>query len=228
MPKPTKSKAVSTKRIQIDKSRSNLVIIIAIAAFLTVFSLVSVRALLVKRGFQGRVIAEKEATLKTLKDNNAAATELANSFKVFNETPDNLLGGNPTGTGDRDGDNAKLVLDALPGQYDFPALISSIEKMIQGNKNGTIESIIGNDDEVAQAQATNGEGPVEMPFQVTAKATPDGLQSILQTFSRSIRPMVITTLDISVDDTNALSVDITAKSYYQPKKTLTITTKEVR
>src|SRR5690606_27650185 len=120
-------------------SQGNMVIIIAVAAFITVFSLVSVRALLIKRSFQSRVVAEKEATLKTLKDNNAAAAELTNSFKAFNSTPDNLLGGTPGGTGDRDGDNAKLVLDALPGRYDFPALISSIEKMIQGNKDGTIE-----------------------------------------------------------------------------------------
>jgi hypothetical protein len=228
MPKPTKTSALSTKRLQIDKSRSNLVIIVAVAAFVTVFSLVSIRALLVKRSFQGRVVAEKEATLKTLKENNTAAAELTTAFKAFNETPDNLLGGNPEGSGDKDGDNAKLVLDALPGHYDFPALVSSIEKMIEGNKNGTIEGITGTDDEVTQSQASDSSVPVEMPFQVAAKADPDGLQTILQTFSRSIRPMVVTTLNITAEDANSLNIDINAKSYYQPKKTLSITSKEVR
>lgn len=222
MARPT----ISTKRIQIDKAKANVVMFVAVAAFLSVFSLVSSKALLTKRSFENRVITEKEKTLKTFKDNNSAAEKLVTAYKTFNGSSDNLLGGNPTGTGEKDGDNAKLVLDALPSRYDFPGLTSSIEKMIR-SQGGSLESITGTDDEVAQADSSAAE-PVEMPFQLDAKSSPDGIQRILETFSKSIRPMTITKLTLSAQDSNALNVSITAKSYYQPKKTLQITSKEVK
>ncbi|MCA9330954.1 hypothetical protein KC957_02820 [Candidatus Saccharibacteria bacterium] len=224
----TKSKQViSTKRLQIDKARANLVIFLAVAAFITVFSLMSARALWIKRGFERRVVAEKESTLKTLKDNNTAATELVTAYKAFNNTPDNLIGGSTTGKGDRDGDNAKLVLDALPGQYDFPGLASSIEKLVESDKIGSLESITGTDDEVAQSQSTSTT-PVEMPFEVSIKTSATGFNTVLDRFSQSIRPMVLTKVSIGVGGTNEIKLGVSGKSYYLPKKTLDITTKEVR
>lgn len=218
---------ISKKRIQIDKARANVVLFVAVASFVAVFSLVSSKALLQKRSFETRVITEKEHTLKTLKDNNEAAKQLTTSYKAFNDTPDNLLGGNPHGTGDKDGQNAKLILDALPSQYDFPALTSSIEKMIN-SQQGSIEAISGTDDSVAQAAVTDSSKPVEMPFQVDAKSTPDGIQSILGIFGKSIRPMTITKVTLSVEGQGSLRASIFAKSYYQPAKVLQITSKEVR
>lgn len=218
---------ISTKRLQIDKARANVVMFVAVAAFLTVFSLVSARALWVKRGFQARVVAEKETTLRTLKDNNSAAANLVTAYKAFNNTPDNLLGGNPQGSGDKDGDNAKLVLDALPGQYDFPGLASSIEKMIEGSNAGSLESITGTDDEVAQSQSTSAQ-PVEMPFEISVKTNPTGFNTVLDRFSQSIRPMVLTKVSITAGGTNEVNLDISGKTYYLPKKTLSITTKEVK
>lgn len=223
MARPT----ISKKRIQIDKARANVVLFVALASFIAVFSLVSSKALLRKRSFEARVITEKEHTLKTLKDNNEAAKQLTTSYKAFNDTPDNLLGGNPSGTGDKDGQNAKLILDALPSQYDFPALTSSIEKMIK-SQQGSIEAISGTDDTVAQSTVTDSSKPVEIPFQVDAKSSPDGIKNILKTFDRSIRPMTITKITLSVEGQGALRASIFAKSYYQPAKVLQITDKEVR
>lgn len=218
---------ISKKRIQIDKARANVVLFVAVASFIATFSLVSSKALLQKRGFESRVIGEKEKTLKTLKDNNQAAQQLTTSYKAFNDTPDNLLGGNPSGTGDKDGENAKLILDALPSQYDFPALTSSIEKMIK-SQQGSIEAISGTDDTVAQSSVTDSSKPIEIPFQIDATSGDDGIQNILKTFNRSIRPMTITKVTLSVESQGSLRASIFAKSYYQPAKVLQITTKEVR
>lgn len=218
--------AISAKRIQIDKAKANVVIFVAAAAFITVFSLVSAKALLGKRSFVSRVVAEKEKTLKTLKSNNEAAAKLEASYKVFNETPNNLLGGNPTGTGDKDGENAVLILDALPGRYDFPALSSSIEKMVN-SQGSSIQSISGTDDEVAQSQSSDSSKPIEMSFDVSAKSSPQSIFNIIDTFGKSIRPINITKLSLTASE-NDLSATISAKSYYQPKKTIQITTKEIR
>lgn len=218
---------ISAKRLQIDRAKANVVVFVSVAAFVTVFSLVSSKALLGKRSFQARVITEKETTLNTLKSNNDAATKLVASYKTFNSAPDNLLGGNPSGSGDKDGENSKLILDSLPSRYDFPGLTSSVEKMItsQGSK---IESISGTDDEIAQSAAEDSSKPVEMPFQVDAKNSPDGIQRILQTFGKSIRPMTITKLTFTVENSSSMRVSINAKSYYQPKKVLEIKTKVVQ
>ena len=119
----------SAKHLQINKANSNMVIIIAVAAFVVVFSLVASRALLEKSSYQRRVIAAKQKASNQLKANVEASKSLQASYKTFVSNPNNIIGGNPSGSGDNDGDNAKITLDALPSQYDFPALTSSLEKI---------------------------------------------------------------------------------------------------
>lgn len=220
--------AISTKRIQIDKAQANMVLIIAAASFIAIFSLVASRALLVKRGFQSRVIAEKETTLQTLKKNNEAVEQLKTSYKAFNSSSDNLLGGNPSGTGDRDGDNARLVLDALPATYDFPALASSMERIVGVSGGASLKSITGTDDQVAQSQQTDSSTAIEVPFDLAIDAKTDSYNRLLQSFSKSIRPMTIHSLKLTPDDKGEMTMAISGKTYYLPKKTLSIGQKEVR
>ena len=143
----------SVKHVQIDKANSRMVAIVAMAAFVVVFSLVASRALLGQRSYQARVIAGKQKAVKQLKDNITSVDSLVKSYSVFVSSSTNVLGGNSTGTGAQDGDNAKLVLDALPSQYDFPALATSLEKILT-SKNYKINSITGTDDEIKQQNKT--------------------------------------------------------------------------
>lgn len=224
-------KLMSTKRLQINKANANMVIILAVAAFVTIFSLVASRALLNQRSYQSRVIAEKKKALAQLKANNEAAEQLVNSYKAFIATPDNIIGGLPTGTGDRDGDNAKIVLDALPSKYDYPALISSIEKVLT-SRNYTIGSITGTDDELNQSVAAETGGtqtvqPVEMPFDVTVTGNLDSAQGLLDILQLSIRPMNLQKVALNGADAT-LNIQVTVKSYYQPQKKVNITLKEVQ
>ncbi len=235
---------LSTKRLQIDKANANMVVILAVAAFLTVFSLVASRALVSQRGYQGRVIEKKKKALTQLKANNEAAKKLVTSYTAFISTPDNIIGGLPSGTGDRDGDNAKIVLDALPSKYDFPALVSSIEKVLI-SRNYIINSISGTDDEINQSSSTtpnstasaseNGQTtetssasatgqsiqPVEMPFEVTVAGNLDSAQGLLDVFQLSIRPIRVFKFSLSGAD-DKLNIEVSAKSYYQPQKKVTI------
>ncbi len=216
----------STKRLQIDKANSTMVITIALSAFLIVFCIMASRALLITRSYQSRVIADKEKAAKQLKDNITAADQLVVSYKAFVETPDNIIGGNPKGSGERDGDNGKIILDALPSKYDFPALATSLEKIIKG-KGYKLASISGTDDEVAQSIGAAGQPqPVDMPFTVNATGTLASIQDLLKIFEASIRPMSVQTVALSGKN-EELKVQITAKTYYQPEKTLNIQTKVV-
>src|SRR5690606_10637885 len=114
----------------------------------------------------------------------------------FVETPDNVIGGNPSGTGDNDGDNAKIVLDALPSKYDFPALATSLEKILK-TRNYQINSISGTDDEVAQSSQTTATTPIEMPFELSATGNINTAKDLLVLLERSIRPIQVDTVDIS-------------------------------
>lgn len=204
-----------------------MAVIVAATAFVTIFSLVAGRALLNQRSYQARVIKQKKQTLAQLKANNKAAEQLVTSYKAFVGSNDNIIGGSANGSGDRDGDNAKIVLDALPSKYDYPAVVTSLEKILKAS-NFKINGITGTDDSLNQKdQTTSTPQTVEMPFEVNVTGSADTVKGLLDTFQRSIRPIHVTSVTLSGKD-SSLTADIKAKTYYQPSKSVTITTKEIR
>lgn len=216
----------SGKRTQINKANTTMVIVVAVASFITMFSLVAAKALWDQRSFQARVITEKEVARNQLKANVAAVDTLTTSYQAFVGTSENVIGGNPTGKGDKDGDNAKLVLDALPSKYDFPALATSLEKLLTSG-DYTIDNITGTDDEANQQAALGQKQPVEIPFQIGASGSYANVQKLVSSLEKSIRPFSVTRISFNGDDSE-LQVQVDAKTFYLPEKTLNITTKEVK
>jgi len=102
------------KRGKIDQANSFMVIIIAVSSFLVVFSLTSAKALISQYAYQERVISAQQRTITQIKTDLNAVSSLVTSYEAFANTSTNIIGGNPSGTGPRDGNNAKIVLDALP------------------------------------------------------------------------------------------------------------------
>ncbi len=221
------SNPLSGKRLQIDKANASTVAFLAVAAFIAVFSLVASKALLSQRSYQARVITEKKKALTQLKANNQAADQLVTSYKAFVSAPENIIGGSVSGSSDRDGDNAKIVLDALPSKYDFPAFATSVYKILL-DKNYKIDTIAGTDDELNQSQKVDSVAkPVEIPFDASITGNFDTAQGLMDILQRSIRPIQINKVAFSGAD-NALKINVNAKSYYQPQKTIKITKKEVK
>lgn len=217
----------SQKRSQIDKANARMMLAVAISAFVVVFSLVASRALWIRQSYQTRVIVQKEKARDQLIANIDTVDELVVSYKAFVGTPANVIGGNPNGRGESDGDNAKIVLDSLPSKYDFPALATSLEKIAAQNNN-KIASISGTDDEVAQSglqEAANE--PIAMPFELSATGSYQSVQDLLNLLQRSIRPIYVQKLDLTGPNAN-MQVDILAETYYQPERTLTIQKKVVK
>lgn len=217
-----------SKRVQINKSQATMITIVAVAAFIIVFSLVSARALLQQRSYQAKVISKQETARDQLNANKEAVDQLVIAYKDFISTPDNVIGGNPAGTGDRDGDNAKIVLDALPSKYDFPAVASSLEKIFK-EKNFKIDSISGTDDEAAQAaqQASASPQPVEIPFEFKVASSYASVLDMINVFEKSIRPFEVQNLIIS-GSSGDMKVEMKAKTYYQPVKSLDIKKETVK
>jgi hypothetical protein len=111
---------ISVKHVQINKANNMINIVIAAASIVVAFSLFSAKALVGQSSYQHRVIAEKNKASAQLKANVTAANNLKTQYDVFEQANPNIIGGqggsNP-GEGPTDGDNSRIVLDALPSQW---------------------------------------------------------------------------------------------------------------
>jgi hypothetical protein len=220
---------ISTKRLAISKANAQMVGIVAAAAFVTIFCLVASNAVFSQNRYQARVISAKEKAHKQLQDNIDNYGNLATAYNAFDNAPTNVIGGTKNGKGDNDGSNSKIILDALPATYDFPALTSSIEKVLKDN-NLKVTSITGTDDQLAQ-QNNKGSAnpqPVQIPFTFTvSNASYASVNQLMAKLQQSIRPLQIDTMDASGSQNN-MTVTVSAHTYYQPAKNVSITKEVVR
>lgn len=222
------AKNFSTKKIAIDKAYGTMVLAVGISAFVVVFSLVASKALYSQMRYQNKVSSQKEKALKTLKSNVSAADQLTTAYQEFSGATVNVLGGNPKGDADRDGDNPRIVLDALPSKYDFPALTTSIEKLLK-DSGFNITTITGNDDEIAQGTANSSDNPqpIEIPFSVEVATSGQQGKTLMELFERSIRPIQVNKLVLNSQN-GQLKATITAKTYFQPEKNLNVRSEVVK
>lgn len=211
---------LSSKRLQISKANLYIVTIVSIACFISIFALTASKTLLSQRSYQAKVIDQKVKAKKQLQANLSARDTLVSQYKSFVGTDSNIIGGSTVGNSDRDGDNAKIVLDALPSKYDYPALATSLEKLMTSS-GLTITNIGGTDDELNQSGASGTSTPVEVPFTISFDGKPQNTKDFLSVLQRSIRPIQVQQITITGNDTK-LSTNIVAKTYYQPEKVLTI------
>lgn len=217
-----------TKRALITKANSTIVVATSVAAFVVVFCGIASKTLISQASYQNRVISAKKKALATLEGDLSARDSLVSSYKTFVDTPQNVMGGNPTGTGDRDGDNAKIVLDSLPSKYDFPALATSLEKLVK-TQGLTIMGITGTDEELTQAanQTSADPQPIAMPFQIQVAGSYDAVKALVNDLERSIRPFQVNKVELSGSE-GSMTAMIDAQTYYQPEKSLNIKTEVVR
>lgn len=222
------SSQFSTKRLAIDKAYTVVVAAVAVAAFVIIFSLVASKALLDQRSYQSKVISKKEIARENLKGNIAAADQLTVSFNEFVGASQNVIGGNPNGDSDKDGDNARIVLDALPSKYDFPALTTSVDKLFRTN-GFIVKAIDGTDDEINQSAVKSAVDPqpIEMPFEFEISSQAKEGQKLLDLLERSIRPFQITGLSIE-SKKSQLDFKISATTYFQPEKNLDVKTEAIK
>lgn len=223
------SPQISTKRVAISKANAQMVGVVAAAAFITVFCLFASQAIWSQSNYQSRVVDEKVKALRQLKENIASYSDLSRQYSAFNSTSTNVIGGINDGTGDNDGNNSKIILDALPSSYDFPALTSSLEKILKDG-NLKVGSITGTDDQLNQGGSTTSTDPkaIAMPFTFSVgDANYPAIQQLMTKLERSIRPMQIDKLQIS-GGANSMTVTIDAHTYFQSGKNVSITKKVVK
>ena len=220
---------ISTRRLAIDKANVQVVAITGVAAFVTVFCIFAARAVWDLNSYQARVIKEKQTANNQLQENVDNYKKLKSRYSTFNKSNPNIIGGNSDGQGDRDGDNSKIILNALPSKYDFPALASSLEKIVVDN-GAKLSNITGTDDEVSQSANVSSPEPkaVDMPFTFTIDETNyTTVNTITEILQRSIRPIVVDSMQIS-GATSEMTFTIEAHTQYQPAKSLEVKKKVVK
>jgi hypothetical protein len=221
-------KKVSVKHVQIDKSQSTMLAVIVGAVVISMFGLFATKALISKGVYQRRALHARRQVVDQLKKNYDSAQSLFTQYKVFADQDPNILGGTVDGKSDKDGDNARIVLDALPSTYDAPALATSLEKIMTGRSvaittlSVTDDPATNSDDPQAQPKYT----PIQFSFSGTGNYTSS--KQLLQDFERSIRPFDMNTLEINGSD-NELKLTASMTTYFQPAKSLNLqATKEVK
>jgi hypothetical protein len=219
----------STKRLAISKANAQILAAVGIAAFITVFCLIASRAVWSQTRYQARVTSASEKAKQQLIKNISAFNSLKRSYERFDSANPNIIGGSATGGGNNAGDNATIVLHALPDKYDFPALTASLEKILRAG-SFNITSITGTDDQLNQQSNTSSPNPqyVPMPFSFTVDNTNyTAAKQLITTLEASIRPIQIDSVSLTGASSN-MTVTITAHTYYQPAKTLSITKEVVK
>jgi len=216
---------------QVDKAKSSLVLIVGFATVISVFCLVGTKSLLSQGSYQRHVISARSKAVKQLKENLTAANQLVTQYnQVFeNSGPINIIGGkNDTSPNavPPDGDNARIVLDGLPSSYDFPALVTSISKIL--NMDGITNPGVGGSDESGTVTNTpsGSPTPVTINIPISGTASYQNLIKLLGDLQRSIRPFDITNLQISGGVQN-MNFNLQTTTYYQPAKKIDVGSKVV-
>ena len=210
---------VSKKRQLIEKNNTLVFIILGIAAAILSFTISSSISLASRLRYQSRVINERVKAEKQLNLNKTTLKTLITSYESFDLAPESVLG-----TADR---NSKIVLDALPSKYDFPAVASSIEKLVALSEGVSLRGISGVDKEAVAEQQSINPKPIEIPLSISGNASYENIQKFIQNLQLSIRPFKIK--DLSLDgNQDDMSFNIDLVTYYMPEKNLEIVLKEVK
>ena len=201
---------LSEKRSKIEKSNKNVVIAISLAVAVLIFTIFAAQTLIKQVQYNNKVLGLRNKAVNQLEDNIQQANQLAVSFVAFDSAQESIIGNSTR--------NSTVILNALPSKYDLPALVTSLENVI--NLSGaSIESITGTDDEASAEQSSLNPQPKEIPFTISAKGNYGAIQNLIRNLERSTRPIKVTEVTFKGSD-NDLQATITAVTYYQPVKKL--------
>jgi Tfp pilus assembly protein PilO len=209
---------LSSKREQIEVIRSRMITIASISIFVVIFSLSSAYSLWTRMNFQNNLISAKKIARNQLSNDIQTSNQLTSSYKSFINTPTNLLGNNVTGV---QNNNAKIILDALPSSYDFPALTTSVQNILS-NQGVTIDSIGGTEQSSLSQSTSTVATPI--PFTFSIDGPYQNIQNVINTIEKSIRPFQIQTISLSGNQSD-VTLSATAQSFFQPPVKFKITTR---
>lgn len=209
----------STKHKQIEQTNTVMFVTIGLASAIISFSIISTISLSRRLSYQSKVINARVNSEKQLKTNYSELQKLVTSYKSFDGAAESVIG-----TKDN---NSKIVLDALPSKYDFPALTVSIDKIFKLTGGLSSLSISGSDQEATAQQSSINPTPIEIPLTIGGRGSYENIQKLVLNLQRSIRPFKISKVSLSGNQKD-MTFSINMVTYYMPAKNLEIQLKEVK
>lgn len=227
-------KVAMRKRQKIESSNKMMFLWVTGASIIVGFCAVIAWFLVQQIMFQGKIISERNDTVRTLEQNNEAVDELRKNVRVL-ETDTNLLA---TPKAEPDEKALQIILDALPADANSLALGASLQKKIVGGANGiTIESIEvaptateepTATDEYAGDYGDDTAAENAMPFRAVVSSNDlSSLRDLLDRFERSIRVIDVTNLQLERSE-EQFTLTLDAQAYYEPEVTVELRKEVIR
>ena len=222
-------KVALRKRTMIEKANRTMFIWVACASVVVGVSMVAIIFLAQMLMFNEKVLAEKNKTVATLKQNIKNIPDLKTAVRVL-DTDQALI----DSKANSDDQAIQVILDALPSDanslafgsslqtkiLNFPGL--SIDKMqvdpVQGVESFTSSS---------QSNSSNYSEQGEIAFRVSVIGNEAALKQALLNIEKSIRTIDITMLKIETQ-TNTMSMTIEGRGYYEPARTVELRDKVIK
>ncbi|PID31547.1 hypothetical protein CR983_00485 [Candidatus Saccharibacteria bacterium] len=227
-----KTMSVVSKRQKIKDSERTMFVWVAVMSIVVGFCLVITYFIFQQIAFKNRVISEKNTTVRTLKDNNAAVDSLRDNVRIL-ETNSALRGA-------RANDDEKalqVVLDALPADANPLALGGSLQSKLIGGTPGIeleslkvdpVETTLVSGDLVLGAPSEEEKTSRSVVATVIVRAEKvNPLKEMLSRFERSIRVIDVDTLSIERSEA-AYTMTMQIQAYYEPAKLIELRDKVVK
>lgn len=209
---------LSSKQVAVIKANAQVIVLASLAVGVAVFAFFAGISIIDKIRYQNMVLSERNKASQQLERNIESTQSLVNAYLVFDGSVGSVIG-----TADK---NSKIVLDALPSKYDFPALATSLEAIVK-ESGLAVTSISGRDEEATAQQSSVDPQLVTVPFEISATGSYESVQKLIKDMERSIRPFDITNIRISGAQDN-LSIRLSAVTYYLPARELGIVEKTIK
>ncbi len=209
------------KRQQIIASGKVVFVWVAVAAAALSFCAVSAQYLFTKWQHNNDVLGAKYTAAEVLSKNITNATSLTQNVNALEANPD--LASVKTNPSDP---TTKSVLDALPTAFDPAALATSLQQIVLSQSGVSIENITV-PQELQAGVLPNDPTPQPMPFSFIVSGSYDKIQRMVNDIERTIRPIRINNMTMTGNDSN-LRVTVSATTYYQPLKSVTVKEKVIK
>lgn len=217
-----------TKRQQLKKTNQNIFIWVTVAAVVLAFSIVALQFLIRQGLFNGKIISEQQKTSRAL-------DESKKNFDGLKRNVDGLLADAKLSSlrANPNDNSLQVVLDALPTSGDPTSFSNSLYNKILSRQGVTINAVtvgeIGGvvDPAAAPVVASAADGAQALPFNVSFVGNVDQLRNTLMDIEKSIRPMVVRQMNVSVGE-GYLEVTAQGETYYLPRSTVKLGEKQVK
>ena len=206
---------LSIKYELISKNQTRMVTVVMITSVIIVLLVVFANSLFSKMTHQSKVIKAQEEALEVLRANQEELQKLEASFQEFlkSKQPATKLGKT----------NLDTVRDALPSVYNYPNLLVNINNLFSSTSYNVTVGTTNLDDQVTKVSPEPQ--PVEIPISFLISGEINDLADIFDRLDNSIRPINIRSMSVGYDtatetDNPAITVRLSAVTYFLPKKNL--------